>query len=502
MIFIPIQYQELDNEGFNSIDPEAHSIIQHAQDTPNSKDMILVLQDLIHDESIETEKKTFILNNLAATYFDQGDYTIALAANRESLNILQHSPSIDEVRLAKSMHNVGLSLFARGQYIEALHTLLQSQKLLESSPNDTTILHSHILDTCGFVYDAMGEPTQSFDSHQKSLEMRKMRLGPICMEVAASQNNIGLVFDTQGKFDVSQEHLMIAKDILEKLKLEDSLIYAIILNNLGCCHHNQGNYREGCILHQQALEVAKKASKNDLIAGICMNNIGFYKKNQSDYYDALEQIEQAERIFLAHYGQTHPETAKIYNNIGIVSVYQWDFKKALEEFTLCLDIRKKHLGERHLLVAQSYNNIGLVYQRRAEYQKSIDYYKKALEIYLSIFGEQHPHVGILFNNIGYSSFLLGNNHVALKNYCLSIKLKKQVLRNYDMNMAITCNHMGNLFSEIEDLDEAISQHKQSLLIYFKLFGAEHQKIWSLKDKIVTWEKRMDLNSPEIDLNTL
>ena len=185
-----------------------------------------------------------------------------------------------------------------------------------------------------------------------------------------------------------------------------------------------------------------------------------------------------------------------------MSVYQWDFKKALDEFTMCLDIRKKHLGERHLLVAQSYNNIGLVYQRRAEYQKSIEYYQKALEIYLSIFGEQHPHVGILYNNIGYSCFLLGDNHVALKNYCQSIKLKKQVLRNYDMNMAITCNHMGNLFSENSDLKEAMSQHKQSLLIYFKLFGMDHQKIWSLKDKIITWEKKMTLNSQYYDLGNL
>jgi len=71
-----------------------------------------------------------------------------------------------------------------------------------------------------------------------------------------------------------------------------------------------------------------------------------------------------------------------------------------------------------------------------------------------------------------------------------------------MNMAITCNHMGNLFSEHYDMKDATAHHKQSMLIYFKLFGIDHQKIWSLKDKIITWEKKKDLYSQYYGMENL
>lgn len=48
----------------------------------------------------------------------------------------------------------------------------------------------------GFVYDALGEPVKSFESHWKALEMRAKVAGTESAEVAASENNIGLVFDT------------------------------------------------------------------------------------------------------------------------------------------------------------------------------------------------------------------------------------------------------------------------------------------------------------------
>ena len=42
----------------------------------------------------------------------------------------------------------------------------------------------------------------------RALEMRSKAVGVHSAEVAASENNIGLVYDTQGRFADSQVHLV------------------------------------------------------------------------------------------------------------------------------------------------------------------------------------------------------------------------------------------------------------------------------------------------------
>ena len=82
MIFIPIQYQELESDQFSSAnETDSHFFIRNSHHTLNPEDSILRLQTFLQDPNIETDKKAILLNNLGALYFDQGDYAKALAAH-------------------------------------------------------------------------------------------------------------------------------------------------------------------------------------------------------------------------------------------------------------------------------------------------------------------------------------------------------------------------------------------------------------------------------------
>ena len=81
-------------------------------------------------------------------------------------------------------------------------------------------------------------------------------------------------------------------------------------------------------------------------------------------------FQQSLKIYLAIFGETHPDVATSYNNMGGVYDSQGDYAKALEMYQQSLKIRLAIFGETHPAVATIYSNIGVAYF--AATQKGVD----------------------------------------------------------------------------------------------------------------------------------
>ena len=136
-------------------------------------------------------------------------------------------------------------------------------------------------------------------------------------------------------------------------------------NNLGLVYYNQGDYFYAIKYYFKALAIYEKVfglEHPDTITSY--NNIGMVYNEQSNYDKALEFDLKALAISEKILGPEHPNTAVSYNNIGLVYHNIGNSSKALEYFFKALTIWKKTLGTENLYTATAYNNIGAEYRSK------------------------------------------------------------------------------------------------------------------------------------------
>lgn len=63
-----------------------------------------------------------------------------------------------------------------------------------------------------------------------------------------------------------------------------------------------------------------------------------------------------------------------------------------------------------------------------------------------------------------------------------------------MNIAITCNHIGNIYFELWNPSEAGKFYDRSYSLYRTLFGKGHQKAQSINNKIKANHQELDLKN--------
>ena len=166
---------------------------------------------------------------------------------------------------------------------------------------------------------------------------------------AASYNEIGLVFNSQGDYDNALEYFIKVSEIFEKVLGPEHPDTATSYNNIAGVYYAQG-----------------------------------------DYGKALEYYFKALAIWEKVLGTEHPYTATSYNNIAGVYYAQGDYGKALEYYFKTSEIFEKVLGTEHPSTATSYNNIGWVYREQKDYDTALDYYTKAYQIRKNKLGDDHP----------------------------------------------------------------------------------------------------------------
>ena len=93
-------------------------------------------------------------------------------------------------------------------------------------------------------------------------------------------------------------------------------------------------------------------------------------------------------------------------------------------------------GENHPNVAMNYNNIGGVYYNQGNYDQALEYYNKALKIYLAVFGENHPDVAMSYSNIGFNYYNQDLYYEAKINFAKAIETGKNFWTSEETNMQI------------------------------------------------------------------
>lgn len=179
--------------------------------------------------------------------------------------------------------------------------------------------------------------------------------------MAASYNNLGVAYKSQGALDKSLEYYLISLRIYDKLQNKDGV--ATTKSNIGTIYSMKKDYGQAMKYFEEANQQFTELGDQPKIIG-SMNNLGNLHSDLQLYEQALKYFSQA--------SQLSEKAGKIYsdplNNIGNLYFKQGNYQRAVDYYERALKLARKENNQ--LTMLNILTNMGEVYARAGQGAKA------------------------------------------------------------------------------------------------------------------------------------
>ncbi|HSU29100.1 MAG TPA: tetratricopeptide repeat protein, partial [Chitinophagaceae bacterium] len=218
-------------------------------------------------------------------------------------------------------------------------------------------------------------------------------------------------------------------------------------NNLGYSDVDAGSFDEAINNYQQAIRIFKDSTgKKGRGYVTSMNNLGMV-------YTKLGQYDKAEPLFVdANKFKVDmvtvmgfpgfpgipgmPDSMHGVNNLGKLYVRKGDYDKAEPILVTSSEEAKKIFGPDHPAYARTIVDIGELKGKTGNYDKAIEYFDEALTIMDKVLGADNPRSGEIYFQKGVIYVMEKNNAQALENFEKAFQMKYHDLKNIELNKSL------------------------------------------------------------------
>ena len=207
------------------------------------------------------------------------------------------------------------------------------------------------------------------------------------------------------------------------------------------------------------------------------NLIADYALNQGKHNDALQFLEQALRIRINEYGETHQTVASIYKGLAEVSRKLVRFDDAAEYAAKAYDVFVKIYGDRHPNVASARMSMGALAMETEDFDKALEYYLNATDIFEEFYQGLHPDIATAYYRLADYYGNVKSDYAKAVSYLDKAKqLAEKIYGKYHSSVAVFVNNMAIYYARMEQYDKAAEYYKESLAIRQELFGEDHLRV--------------------------
>jgi CHAT domain-containing protein len=238
----------------------------------------------------------------------------------------------------------------------------------------------------------------------------------------------------------------------------------------------QGKFDQAQTICEAALTLSlEKLPKENVQEADLRNLLGFIQLNKGRNDLALQQFNEALRLYRKWYSEKSQKTALCYTNLALANLSEGNQAQAMEFQQKALRISEQNYTETAEELADAYTNMGLVSSGQ-DPEITLAYYHKALKIYQKIYGDNHPKTAITYNNIALMNLEEKKYEAALKNFRQALAIRQNLNEADHPNTAFIYTNMGRIFETQEDYEKAFTYQQQALEIYQKSYGSKHPEV--------------------------
>ena len=246
---------------------------------------------------------------------------------------------------------------------------------------------------------------------------------------------------------------------------------------VGRCYYKIGYFSAALSHFQRVIEADEYTDYT--LKGNCYNEIATVMYKQGCLKDALEYIEQAQKLV----DGTTPKKAEIYNNFGRIYYKMKEFPKALFYFQLSLSIKEQIFPLDDIEIAVSYNNLGVIYMELDNLERALKYLEISLSIRREKFGNNHPDTATTYNNIA-SVYLKENKVNNARDYFeRALKIREKILGEQHLDTAMTYYGLGMLEVHLKNYEEAFRNLNKAFEVVSLMKGVDSDDSLKIKNEM-------------------
>ncbi|MBT1707578.1 CHAT domain-containing protein [Fulvivirgaceae bacterium PWU5] len=223
----------------------------------------------------------------------------------------------------------GLLYLNQGRNDQALEALQLAITRLEEAGRANSLEAAQALSHLGNLYRATGKYTQAEEQLTVALAYRQKLLPANHELIAASYNDLGLVFSNTDA-DKALDYYEKALAIYQNLHGAEHPKIAIARTNTGFLYRRLELYGDAVNNFEAALKINEKVYPGPHPAkAFVLFNLGETYRRIGDTKAALAFYQRARAMYTESYGPRHPELARVLNALGNLSLAARDYHGAL-----------------------------------------------------------------------------------------------------------------------------------------------------------------------------
>jgi CHAT domain-containing protein/tetratricopeptide (TPR) repeat protein len=276
---------------------------------------------------------------------------------------------LDKVYLA-------LFQFDQGRFAEADETLQIVEKAggIEAFPELSALFWT----TKGLVAGTLGQYSEARQSHEIAFELYYRARLP---QLAIALNNLAELHLRQGDYDAASDRLKDANESLNShLALEKSPGRATTLLNLGKCLEFENKLPQALKNYEEALAIVRALPRVDpTLECACLNALGMNRYLALEFEDATSRFEEARKLAVSVFGETHLRTAEIDVSRGWLALVQAKPREAAALFETSV-IRFRKIATNHPRLIESLSYLARARSELGEKAKALEALNEALAL--------------------------------------------------------------------------------------------------------------------------
>lgn len=230
----------------------------------------------------------------------------------------------------------GALQLAKGRSDLALTNLEQAQRIFTEANAQETGECARCLSLLGLVFSSTGKYRQAENNQLMALQIRMKIFDPESEEIAASYNDLGLVY-SQTDADKALDYYEKALPIYQKLHGALHQKIAIANTNIGMTYNKLKLYGDAITSLETALAIwRKKYPEGHPNEALVLSNLGQTYLNMGNQQVAREYLEQALTIYTRFYNGKHSDIAYTHNLLGNLDLEKTDYAAALNHYQQAL----------------------------------------------------------------------------------------------------------------------------------------------------------------------
>jgi tetratricopeptide (TPR) repeat protein len=343
-----------------------------------------------------------------------------------------------------------------------------------------------LLNQTGYYLYERARYEQAEPLYMRTLAIVEKVLGPEHSDVAASLNNLAMMYNNQGRYEQAEPLYERALAIVEKALGPEHPGVAASLSNLALLYNNKGCYEQAKPLHERALAIGEKAlGPEHPDMALILNNLAVLYTNQGHYRQAKPLYERALAIVEKALGPQHPDVAQSLHSLALLYDYQGHYRQAEPLYKRALAIVEKALGPEHPGVAQNLHSLALLYDDQGHHTQAQPLCERALAIREKVLGPEHPDVATSLNNLAALYASQGRYEQAQPLCERALAIREKVLGPEHPDVAQSLNNLGGLYASSGRYRQAELLYKRALALWEKVLGSEHPEVATSLDNLAS-----------------